>query len=296
MNYATLLRNLFLLSALFLVHPDNAHGAQSYDNCTGFITSIPAVVTNQGTWCMKQDLATAMTSGEAITIAANNVTIDCNDFKLGGLAAGTATWSYGIYANNRFNATVRHCNIRGFKIGLLFDATAASTSGGHLVEDNRFDGNTYIALFVKGDGSLLQRNRIFDTGGGTSSGASHAFGISTDFAVDVLNNSVSGVTATTGSNGYAVGIDVEYAPYGRVVGNSVSGLIKDGIATGLGIYLINGGSSRIAIHDNDIVGDGLTGFGIDCTSTTDRVRTNTISAFATGIGGCSDDGGNIISP
>ena len=52
----------------------------------------------------------------------------------------------------------------------------------------------------------------------------------------------------------------------------------------------------VAVHDNDIVGDGLTGIGIACASATDRVRTNTISGFATGINVCSDDGGNIVSP
>jgi parallel beta-helix repeat protein len=293
MSQATLLRCLLLLSALLLTYSKNADAAQSYDNCAGFITSIPAVISTQGTWCMKQDLATAMTTGKAVTIAANNVTIDCNDYKLGGLAAGTATTAYGIYAVDRFNATVRHCNIRGFQIGLLLDASSSSSSGGHLVEDNRFDGNTYIGIFVKGDGSLLQRNRVFDTGGGTS--FVHGFGISTDYAVDILNNSVSGVTARTGGNGYAVGIDPENSPYGRIVGNSVSGLVKDGTGGGMGIYLINS-SFRMAVHDNDIVGDGSTGVGIDCPTANDRVRTNTISAFATGISGCSDDGGNIVSP
>jgi hypothetical protein len=296
MNQVTVRRWLLLLCASFFVHFQQASAAQSYDNCTGFITSIPTVISTQGTWCMKQDLTTAMTTGSAVTIAANNITIDCNDYKLGGLAAGTGTIAYGVYAINHVNATVRHCNIRGFKIGLLFDASASANSGGHLVEDNRFDGNVYIGLFVKGDGSLLQRNRIFDTGGGTSIGSSHAFGIATDYGVDVLNNSVSGVTATPGTNGYAVGIDLESAPYGRVVGNSVYGLIKDGIASGLGIYVFNGGSARVAVHDNDIVGDGSTGVGIECASPSDRTRNNTISAFATGITGCSDDGGNIVSP
>ena len=77
-----------------------ASAAESYDNCAGFITSLPAVISSQGTWCMKQDLATAVTSGFVITVATNNVTIDCNNFKLGGLAAGAGTQASGIFANN----------------------------------------------------------------------------------------------------------------------------------------------------------------------------------------------------
>src|SRR4029079_7326065 len=112
-----------------LITPD-ALAAQSYDNCTGYITVLPAIISTQGTWCLKQDLATAITSGAAITINTNNVTIDCNNFKLGGLAAGLGTNAYGVFANNRFNATVRHCNVRGFYVGVFL---AGASGGGHAV-------------------------------------------------------------------------------------------------------------------------------------------------------------------
>src|SRR5690349_10351056 len=115
--------------------PSPAHAAQSYDNCTGFIDSVPATVSTPGTWCLRHDANTAITSGTAITIATNNVTIDCNDFKLGGLAAGAGTATNGLYANTRFNVTVRHCNVRGFKYGIYF-----TNGGGHLIEDNSLDG------------------------------------------------------------------------------------------------------------------------------------------------------------
>jgi len=38
-----------------------------------------------------------MTSGNAITIATNNVVLDLNSFKLGGLSAGLGTNANGIY-------------------------------------------------------------------------------------------------------------------------------------------------------------------------------------------------------
>ncbi|HMB42890.1 MAG TPA: right-handed parallel beta-helix repeat-containing protein, partial [Luteimonas sp.] len=158
------LRPLLLL-CLLLTGAGRAHAAQSYDNCVGYITTLPAVITTQGTWCLKQDLATAITSGSAITINNNNVTIDCNDFKLGGLSAGTGTLSSGIYAVSRSNITVRRCNVRGFFIGVNLYAT---TTGGNLVEDNRLDGNTLEGLSVFGDGSIVRRNVITNTGGSTS--------------------------------------------------------------------------------------------------------------------------------
>src|SRR6185369_2787721 len=86
---------LLVMLGLLLGTPRAASAAESYDNCTGFITTLPAVITTQGTWCLKQDLATAITSGNAITINTGNVTIDCNDFKLGGMSAGLATQAIG---------------------------------------------------------------------------------------------------------------------------------------------------------------------------------------------------------
>ena len=73
---------VLMVSAASLIAPispvaTSAYAAQSYDSCAGFIDSLPATITTQGTWCLRGDLATSVTSGNAITIATNNVTIDC---------------------------------------------------------------------------------------------------------------------------------------------------------------------------------------------------------------------------
>src|SRR5687768_7416536 len=68
-----------------------AYAAESYDYCPRVISSLPATISTQGTWCLKSNLSTGITTGNAITIATNNVTIDCNDYKLGRLPAGDAT-------------------------------------------------------------------------------------------------------------------------------------------------------------------------------------------------------------
>ena len=145
----SIFRHLFaaalVLGSLCLL-PGNARAAQSYDNCAGFIDSLPATISTQGVWCLRKDLATSMTSGNAINITTNNVTIDCNDFKIGGLGAGNASTTSGIYANNRQNVTVRHCNVRGFHYGIIFNGGA-----GHLVEDNRLDNSLYRGIYVSGD-------------------------------------------------------------------------------------------------------------------------------------------------
>src|SRR5262245_63986860 len=59
------------------------------------ITSVPYLITVPGVYCLTGNISTAMGVGAAIEIATNNVTLDLNGFKLGGLAAGTGTTAAG---------------------------------------------------------------------------------------------------------------------------------------------------------------------------------------------------------
>ena len=132
--------------------------AGSYDNCTGYVDSLPATLATQGTWCLRHDLSSAMVSGEAITIGANNITLDCNGFKLGGLAAGPDTTTIGIFAANRTNITVRDCAIRGFYGGIYLNG-----GRGHRVEDNRLDQHRGFGITVTGDGGSLVQRKLGET-------------------------------------------------------------------------------------------------------------------------------------
>ena len=58
--------------------------AETFHTCGTIINTIPTVITTQGVYCLNHDLATAISSGSAIDIQTNNVTIDCNNFKIGG--------------------------------------------------------------------------------------------------------------------------------------------------------------------------------------------------------------------
>jgi hypothetical protein len=282
---ASLLSAAVLLAATLL--PSPAHAAESYDNCTAFIETLPATISTQGTWCLKADLATSQTSGAAITIATNNVTIDCNDFKIGGLAAGVGTAASGIFASERLNATVRRCNIRGFKYGVQFQNT---DNGGHVVEDSRFDANTYAGIAVAGDGSVVRGNAVRDTGGSTLTPGS-AFAISTTGSVDVRDNLVSGVAPAPNAGGFAIpyGIYTYGNPDGSISGNTVRGLVTAGAGVARAIYNVSSG--RISLVDNRVIGNGG-GTGLACTNATARAKGNAISGFLTDMLSCGDAGGN----
>jgi parallel beta-helix repeat protein len=143
--------------------------AETVHSCTGFIDSLPAHISTQGVWCLRRNLATNISSGAAILIDTNNVTLDCNEFKIGGLSAGNSTLTSGIQAADRINVTVRNCSIRGFFTGI--DLRLGS---GHLVEHNRLDNNLYAGIFVSGENSLVRGNSVLDTG---AAGSGHAVGI-----------------------------------------------------------------------------------------------------------------------
>ena len=281
---------LLVWMALLACAP-RAQAAESYSNCAGTIASLPATITTQGVWCMKQDLATAITSGNAISVNTNNVTIDCNGYKLGGLSAGAGTQARGIFAADRVNLTVRHCNIRGFYIGAYL--TGAS-SGGHLLEDNRFDGNTYYGMIVQGDGSVIRRNLVYNTGGSTA-GVFDATGISAQTSVDVIGNSVVGVTGSSGGNGNAFGIYTSSLSASTIQGNSVRSLLPSGTGHAFGIRNVS--SDRLSIRENELSGDsGAGSVGLYCANGNGRALDNDISLFGTAISACTDVRGNDFSP
>jgi len=279
---------LALLAALLPVPRPAA--AETSQTCAGFIDSLPATITTQGTWCMRAALSTAMASGAAIAIAANNVAIDCDDFKLGGLAAGDGTTAVGIQASSRLNATVRHCNVRGFRYGTHL------TGSGHAVLDSRFDNNTYAGFLIGGDGSLARGNRVSDTGGSTVPGYGTAIGIYFDssYAGALLDNFVEGVYATPGSNGSAYGALI-YFVRGEAARNTIASLEADGTGQAFGVSNNMSGSHAV-IRDNTMgvgIWDPVTGIGVRCSGAI--ARDNTISGFATALNGCADAGGNFAN-
>ena len=246
-----------LASTTLMAAAAPADAASSYDGCTGFITTLPATLTTQGVWCFQSDLATSQASGPAITIAANNITVDCNGFKLGGLAAGIGTTAVGIYADGRSNSTVRDCNIRGFYAGVQL---GDENSSGHRVEGNRFEANTGLGVIVQSSGGLIRDNVLIDTGGTPITTFPYIVAIVAVDGVDVIGNQVAGVAAVEAApNAAAI---VLGAPVGVVAaGNRVSGLVSaiGGIPVGLAVEV--GGTADI--RDNSFV-NAMPGISVYC--------------------------------
>jgi parallel beta-helix repeat protein len=262
--------------------PTTARAAESYEGCTGFIDALPAVISTQGVWCLRKNLSTSVTSGAAITIAAHNVSVDCNNFKIGGLAAGADSWAFGIQAEDRLNLVIQHCNVRGFYIGISLE----DTGGGHLVEDNRLDQNLYGGIYVSGENNRVLRNQVYDTGGRL--GGTTSFGISA--AADIIDNTVSGVY-TDGPTSFVLGIEVNVGAY-EARNNYVRGMVP-GAGTAAAMQANAFGASftgnRVSSVSAGTAGTGIWANGGFCID-------NVVLNYQTPYGACSQEAGNLSSP
>jgi hypothetical protein len=204
----------FVFAALAFTAPARAETV----NCTA-ITTLPAVITVQGIYCFTGNLATAMTTGSAIEIQTNNVVLDLNGFKLGGLAAGPSTNAIGIFASDRQNITIKNGTVRGFGQGILLDSTGASQ--GHVVEDIRADQNTVVGINVHGSGNIVRNNQVVATGGSTC--CADSTGILVQGAgARVVNNDVINMINLAPGFGTARGIFFFGANGGLAVNNRIT--------------------------------------------------------------------------
>ena len=238
----------FVFAALVFIAPAHAETV----NCNP-ITTLPYTINTQGIYCLTGELSTIMTSGNAITINTNNVVLDLNGFKLGGLGAGPGTQATGIYANQLQNITIKNGTVRGFLYGIfLDDVSPYTTSQGHLIEDIRADQNTLVALLVSGNGNIIRNNQVVTTRDTTVLGANvSAYGILVNGpAAQLLNNMVTEVAAQ--GTGVAFGINLNQASNSVVAGNRVSNVTSPN-AIAYGIYLIQASNSVVAGNHISIV-------------------------------------------
>jgi hypothetical protein len=242
------------------------------------IAALPAVLSQQGIYCLAADLAWAGNAGAAITIAANNVTVDCNDHRVDGRGAGTGTAASGIEAVGRANATVRGCAITGFARGISLDG-----GDGHLVENNRLYDIGTIGIEVYGTNYAIAGNRLRDIGGGTLFFS--ASGIQSEGTGEIRDNIVGDVHAT--STG-AIGILTVGNDGGLVAGNVVRGVVPAGANAGVALRIDS--TDRLAVRGNSLTGGG-TGTGAYCfDSTKVALVGNHVLGFGTGLSGCVASG------
>lgn len=280
------MRNLLCLSLFALAVSVLSPARAEITQCTN-ITALPAVISTQGVYCLKQDLSTSIASGAAISINANNVTLDCNDWKIGGLAAGVATGASGV-SSGRLNTTIRNCGIRGFQTGINLWG-----GGGYLVEGNRLDHNTHTGIHLLGDANVVRRNRITDTGGKPLSDESLGMFVNAR-ATLITDNLISNVfvTGDSSGNGRAVGISMSGARNVEIARNAFFNIIPAGTGPAYAT-LGTSGNELSSVRDNTALNpDSTNGTAFDGGAHKSICRNNSSHGFQQTIAWCTDAGGN----
>jgi hypothetical protein len=278
-----------VILAIAALAPDAALAAGKSASCSHFIDALPASIDSSGTWCLAGNLSTSMSTGHAIDVVSDDVTLDCNGF---GVASTSPSPASGEAVNvvGRRNFVMRNCNMRGFRYGVYIGDGNVATNAGHLVEDNTFSQSSYVGIHVDAASGVIRRNRVIATHADSGGGA--AFGIQSYGTVDVVDNTVQDVVAYDAA---VAGILVNSNLGGSVRGNRVSGLARP---TGSGLMLgirTQNNSSRVILRGNVVIGDGITpSFGIACDNVNQVAKSNSISGFETALG-CTDNG-NVIKP
>ena len=276
--------NSITLAGLLMASALSLQAKAETIDCTA-ITSLPYVIATQGVYCLNGNLSTSMTSGNAITINTNNVTIDLNGFKLGGLGAGDDTATNGIYAYQRKNITIKNGIIRGFLFGIfLSDVSPYTASSGHVITNILADQNTYRGITVEGLGATVSHNTVVDTGG-SSTAFNEAFGIAVlGPSVKVVNNDIS--TTTAQSTSAAWGIYLYAADYGLVQNNTVTDTVSPS-SSGFAIWISS--STGVFARNNNLANADN---GITFATSTGKYFNNLTFDVGTPFSGGTPIGGN----
>ena len=225
------------------------------------IAKLPFTITLSGMYSLSKDLefgsaTVPITTGNAITITADDVTLDLNGHVLSNTTAGSGTQTTGIYALQRSHITIRNGKIRNFEAGIwLQDFDPFTTSNGHIIEDIVSDHNYVEGFIIQGTNSLVRNNRVTGVGGSTTAGGNNiAYGVEVDgYNSRIINNDV--IDAITGGSGDAVGIFASRCSYSIIANNHITNLASHGGGSGWGIRTDT--CSNIAINDNHIAVDTI---------------------------------------
>jgi len=281
---------------LLLLGFQGVASAADGDTCTA-ITSVPFTISLPGAYCVTKELSTAstFTSGAAITVNSNDVTIDLGGHTLSNLAAGKGTQAVGIQDEvtsgvARQNITVRNGTVRGFYEGVvLTGATGMFTdSSGHLVENVRADFNRHIGIQLFGAGSVARQNQVLHTGGSTSvAGFAAGLWIAGDGAQALDNTVVDTVRSGGIQDGVGINVDANNGFTGVVIeGNRVSNVALENnsvaiiVGTGANYTLVV--NNRIANFESGIL------FATNASKYRDNLAVNTTILY---VGG-ADEGNN----
>ena len=113
------------------------------------ITSVPYTISTPGFYYFNRNLNYGGSGGTAITISADDVTLDLMGFSLTNSATG---FSHGILMDGRTNVEIRNGTVRDFDYGIY---EASSSGSKHSAINVRLTGNSY-GIYFNGSNHLIK--------------------------------------------------------------------------------------------------------------------------------------------
>lgn len=147
---------------------DQASSRHVPDGDVHLIRELPFVAATSGTYQLASDLSFSKGSGAAITIRADDVTLDLDGKTLRG-ETDAATTAIGVLAIDRHRITISNGRIQGFYFGIDIRATDRNTKAStrHVLTRLVAERNWYFGMRVVGSNCLIADSQILDTGGST---------------------------------------------------------------------------------------------------------------------------------
>ncbi len=207
------------------------------------ITSLPYTITGSGLYVLNSNLSSPATSGNLITVNVSNVTIDFQNHFISGPVGNTSQTTYGIYAYEQSNLTIKNGTIAHCFAGISIDGNdeGDTNSLDHQIDNMRVTHCSSYGIYLRASpASRITNCQVSQIG---YSGANVAYGIAAyNDGTTISGSVISTVTATTaygilaGTGSFARQNTVSYAGYG-VYG----GKYQDNLTTGC-TYPYSGGT------------------------------------------------------
>lgn len=202
--------SLALLTSAIAANPSSAAAQVATP-----ILTLPATITKPGIYTIKKNLVLKTAATSAITINADNVTIDLGGHVLSTtLPAGTDV--AGIRSEAHGGLVVQNGTVRGFRTGVRLNSFQAMVSGVS-TEGLHVDASESIGIQLLGLFGTVKRCTVTNIGGPQASSATGLF-LDLGFAA-VLDNDILATVAAQGntSEGIHAGLQTSVIENNRVL-------------------------------------------------------------------------------
>ncbi len=186
------------------------------------IKNLPYTISVPGNYTLAGNLTYTANLAHAITISANNVTLDMGGYSITGPGAATASFN-GVTINGD-GVEVRNGYISGFSSGLYADVNSISTKASNL---RLHDNQVGISLALSAIGAVIKDCMAY---------TNKSYGILAEAAGSIITNNVAYNNGTVDSPAWGIYV---YGPSCVIIGNSSYANTGIGIFAGPGCTVKN---------------------------------------------------------